>query len=138
MRNAYFAAVMTVVLVVTSGGPAAAQELDETASRQTEAAPPAAERGAFDVTPGMARMLNQPVPPRGTNPRVPAGARSLAQRSRTGGTASKKVVAGVAMGFAGFLAGIGFGETLKPGAGGLGAMIGAPLGAVFGVWLAGT
>jgi hypothetical protein len=146
MRNAYFAAVMTVVLVVTSGGPAAAQELDENASPQTEAAPPAAERGAFDVTPGMARMLGQPGPTPQMKLLVPAGRHTLAYSSKTGRGTSNKVAAAAAFGMAGMLSGVMIGSALNqncrcsdPGmAGGfLGMLIGAPLGAVFGIWLAG-
>jgi F0F1-type ATP synthase membrane subunit c/vacuolar-type H+-ATPase subunit K len=60
----------------------------------------------------------------------------------------RRVAAGVAMGFAGMLAGAGVGSTLgtagdcrchDPGLAGeiSGMMIGIPLGAVLGVWLAG-
>jgi hypothetical protein len=147
MRNPYFAAVMAVVLVVTiGGGPAVAQEPDENAMPRAEATLPAEPRAPFDVTPGMARMLSQPVRTPEMTLLAPTGAHYLAQRSRTGGGASNKVVAGVSLGFAGLLAGAAIGPMLEPDchcgdqgmAGGFfGAIIGASLGALFGVWIAG-
>jgi hypothetical protein len=59
IRNAYFAAAMALVLVVTMSGPVAAQEPDENAALRAEATLPAVQRVTFDVTPGMARMLGQ-------------------------------------------------------------------------------
>ena len=145
MRNSYVAAVMAVVLFVTICGQATAQEPDANTRRPAESAPPAVERAPFDVTPGMARMLSQGVRTPEMKLLAPTGAHYLAQRSRTSGGASNKVVAGAALGFAGLLAGAAIGPMLEPDchcgdqgmAGGFyGAMIGASLGALFGVWLA--
>lgn len=147
MRNAYIAAVMALVLVVTAGiSRVAAQELGEDAIRQSEEPAPAPQRSPFDLTPEMARMLVLPIPPPADQPLVPA--RAHPQGTNVHGGTMRRVAAGVAMGFAGMLAGAGVGLTLDtlgdcrchdPGLAGeiSGMMIGMPLGAVLGVWLAG-
>jgi F0F1-type ATP synthase membrane subunit c/vacuolar-type H+-ATPase subunit K len=146
MRNAYIAAVMALVLVVTAGiSRVAAQELGEDAIRQSEEPAPAPQRSPFDLTPEMARMLVLPIPPPADQPLVPA--RVHPQGTKAHGGTMRRVAAGVAMGFAGMLAGVGIGSTLDtfsdcrcqdPGIPGeLLGLIGIPLGAVLGVRLAG-
>jgi hypothetical protein len=143
MRNAYFAAAMAVV--GWQGRPRA-QEPDENATPRAEATLPAEQRAPFDVTPGMARMLSQPVRTPEMKLLVPVGRHTLAYSSKTGRGTSNKVAAAAAFGMAGMLSGVMIGSALNqnchcsdPGmAGGfLGMLIGAPLGALFGVWLAG-
>ena len=147
MRDAYIATVMALVLVVTAISPAAAQELTDDAARQVQEPTPAPQHSPFDLTPEMARMLVLPNPPSADQLRVPAPVHPPQGMKAHAGT-MRKVAAGVAMGFAGMLAGAGIGSTLDtlgdcrchdPGlAGGIyGMMIGMPLGAVLGVWLAG-
>jgi hypothetical protein len=148
MRNAYIAAVMAIVLVVAIGGaPAVAQEPHENPTTRAAATPPAERRAPFDVTPGMARMLGEPAPTPQMKLLVPAAGRhTLAYSSKTGRGTSNKVAAAAAFGMAGMLSGVMIGSALNqnchcsdPGmAGGfLGMLIGTPLGAWFGVWLAG-
>jgi hypothetical protein len=111
MRNAWISMAMAVILVVASGSAAAAGEPAEDATQQAEAAPPAFTQ-PFDITPAMTWMLSQPVPPPEMKLFAAPRADYLAQRSRTSGGSSGRVVAAVAFGFAGMLPGIAVGQKL--------------------------
>lgn len=133
MRHACISAMMAVVLVVTGAGTAQAQ------NRQDDARP------EFTLTPAMARALSTPAP--ASNFRPVAGALLQAVHpSQPGRRPASRVAGGLAFGFLGMLAGAAIGSQATkncgcddPGmvGGFYGVLIGTPLGAWFGVWLAG-
>jgi hypothetical protein len=140
MRKPVMSAVLAVVLGVTSTATAGAQQIDGDANRTSQSV--TQETGVrFAISPAMARSLSKPIDSQLFRTATPMASSPSQLPSRSSGP-RPKLVAGLAFGMIGMIAGAAIGASVDRGCGCdgagsmLGGLIGLPIGVSFGVWLA--